>query len=80
MNSTLSTFNTLTEVPLSKAPKPPIAPRALEQWLPNAPGACSQCVCVFTIHCCVCALGWVKCRGPISSMGHIILLFFLREI
>ncbi len=28
------------------------------------------CVCVFTTHCCVCALGWVKCRGPISSMVH----------
>ncbi len=47
---------------------------------PNcSPGAgamaahCSGCVltvCVFTTHCCVCALGWVKCRGPISSMGH----------
>ncbi len=34
---------------------------------------CSGCVftvCVFTTHCCVCALGWVKCRAPISSMGH----------
>ncbi len=34
---------------------------------------CSGCVftvCVFTTHCCVCALEWVKCRGPISSMGH----------
>ncbi len=47
---------------------------------PNcSPGAgamaahCSGCVftvCVFTTQCCVCALGWVKCRGPISSMGH----------
>ncbi len=25
------------------------------------------CVCV---HCCVCALGWVKCRAQILSMGH----------
>ncbi len=49
-------------------------------WTPNcSPGAgamaalCSGCVftvCVFTTHCCVCALGWVKCRAPISSMGH----------
>ncbi len=45
---------------------------------------CSRCVftvCVFTTHCCVCALGWVKCRAPISSMGHhtwqYITLFFL---
>ncbi len=27
------------------------------------------CVCVFTSHCCVCALGWVKCRAQIPSMG-----------
>ncbi len=30
--------------------------------------------CVFTVcvcvHCCVCALGWVKCRAQIPSMGH----------
>ncbi len=26
--------------------------------------------CMFITHCCVCALGWVKCRAPISSMGH----------
>ncbi len=53
----------------------PNAPRTLEQWLPTAPG-------VFITHCCVCALGWVKCRAPISSMGHhtwqyIITLFYL---
>uniref|UniRef100_A0A9J7Y4K4 Inactive rhomboid protein n=1 Tax=Cyprinus carpio carpio TaxID=630221 RepID=A0A9J7Y4K4_CYPCA len=29
---------------------------------------CSGCVHgVFTPHCCVCALGWVKCRAPIST-------------
>ncbi len=27
---------------------------------------CVHCVCV---HCCVCALGWVKCRAWILSMG-----------
>ncbi len=35
-------------------------------------------VCSFTVyvllqvcvHCCECALGWVKCRGQIPSMGH----------
>ncbi len=47
---------------------------------PNcSPGAgamaahCSGCVftvCVLTTHCCVCALGWVKCRAPILRMGH----------
>ncbi len=41
-------------------------------------------VCVFTTHCCVCALGWVKCRSPISSMGHhtwqYITFFFFYQI
>ncbi len=32
-------------------------------------GVC-VCVFVFTSHCCVCALGWVKCRSQIPSMGH----------
>ncbi len=49
MNSTLSTFNTMTEVPLSKAPNPQL----LEQWLPTAPGACSQCVCSLLTAVCV---------------------------
>ncbi len=63
---------------------PPSIPRLrclwARHWTPNcSPGAggmaahCSGCVftvCVFTTHCCVCALGWVKCRAPISSMGH----------
>ncbi len=54
---------------LEQGTEPPIAPRALEQWLPTALGVCSQCVC--SLLCvCVCALGWVKCRAPISSMGH----------
>ncbi len=33
--------------------EPPIAPRALEQWLPSAPGACSQCVCSLLTAVCV---------------------------
>ncbi len=45
MNSTLSTFNTMTEVLLSKAPNP--------QLLPTAPGACSQCVCSLLTAVCV---------------------------
>ncbi len=28
------------------------------------------CVCLFTSHCCVCTLGWVKCRAHILSIGH----------
>ncbi len=28
------------------------------------------CVCLFATHCCVCALGWVKCWAQIPSMGH----------
>uniref|UniRef100_A0A673LKC1 6-phosphofructo-2-kinase/fructose-2,6-bisphosphatase 4 n=1 Tax=Sinocyclocheilus rhinocerous TaxID=307959 RepID=A0A673LKC1_9TELE len=49
--------------PLSKAPNPQ------QHWLPTAPGVCSRCVCV-CVHCCVCALGWLKCRAQIPSMGH----------
>ncbi len=54
MNSTLSTLNTMTEVPLSNGTEPPFAPRVLEQWLPTAPGACSQCVCVCSLLTAVC--------------------------
>ncbi len=66
--SALSTFNTTIEVrPLSKAPNPQLLPRAPQYWLPTAPGVYSRCVCV---HCYVRALGWVKCRAQIQSMGH----------
>ncbi len=41
---------------LEQGTEPPTAPRAPQQY-----------VCV---HCCVCALGWVKCRAQIPSMGH----------
>ncbi len=55
ITSTLSTLNTTTEMrPLSKAPNPQLLPG--RHWLPTAPG--------------VCALGWVKCRAQIPSMGH----------
>ncbi len=70
MNSTLSSFNTMTEVPLSKAPNP--------QLLPGRWRVCSQCVCSLLTAVCVCALGWVKCRGPISSMGHHTSHFFFK--
>ncbi len=38
---------------LHQGTEPPIAPRALEQWLPTAPGACSQCVCSLLTAVCV---------------------------
>ncbi len=56
MSGTLSTLNTTTKVPLSKAPDPQLLPRAPQnKWLPiNAvwdPEQCSRCVCVFTAVC-----------------------------
>ncbi len=52
-----STFKTTAEVrPLSNGTKPPTSPPI---WL--------HTVCVYY---CVCALGWVKCRAQILSMGH----------
>ncbi len=36
----------------------------------TAPGVCSLCVCVCSLLTAVCALGWVKCRAQILSMGH----------
>ncbi len=62
---------------LEQGTEPPTAPRALQHWLPTAPGCVHGvcvcvcvCMCLFTTHCCVCALGWVKCRAQIPSMGH----------
>uniref|UniRef100_A0A673K5Y5 Matrix metalloproteinase-19-like n=1 Tax=Sinocyclocheilus rhinocerous TaxID=307959 RepID=A0A673K5Y5_9TELE len=53
---------------LEQGTEPPTAPRVPQQkWLPTV---CSRCMCVFTTHCCVCALGRVKCRAQIASMGH----------
>ncbi len=61
----LSTFNTTTEVrPLSKAPNPHLLPGCCSIGCPLLQVCvCSRCVCV-------CALGWVKCREQILSMGH----------
>ncbi len=62
ITSTLSTFNTMTEVrPLSKAPNP--------QLLPGRRSIGCPLLQVY-VHYCVCALGWVKCRAQIPSMGH----------
>ncbi len=57
MYSTLSTLNTTTEVPLSKAPNPQLLPgrRSIN-------GCPLLRVCVH--------FGWVKCRAQIPSMGH----------
>ncbi len=49
--------------------KPPTALRVPQHWLPTAPGVCSRCVHVCSLLC-VCALGCVKCRVQILSMGH----------
>uniref|UniRef100_A0A9J8B300 GRF-type domain-containing protein n=1 Tax=Cyprinus carpio carpio TaxID=630221 RepID=A0A9J8B300_CYPCA len=55
----------MAEVPLSKALNPQLLPG---RWIYSCP-LLRVCVHgVFTSHCCVCALGWVKCRAPISSM------------
>uniref|UniRef100_A0A672P3T5 Discs large MAGUK scaffold protein 3 n=1 Tax=Sinocyclocheilus grahami TaxID=75366 RepID=A0A672P3T5_SINGR len=59
MYSVLSpTFNTTTEVPLSKAPNPQLLPgRRSNKWLPTAPGVCSRCVCSLL---CVCTLDGIN--------------------
>ncbi len=65
--SALSTLNTMTEVPLSKAPNHQLLPRCCS--INGCPllRVCSRCVCV---HCCVCALWMGKCRAQIPSVGH----------
>ncbi len=60
MYSALSTLNTTTEVPLSKAPNPQLLPR--RRSINGCP--CSGCVftvCVFTAVCV--HFGWVNCRA-----------------
>ncbi len=57
MSSAFSSFNTTTEVPLSKNRTPNCCLGAATIWLPTAPGVCSLlcvCVCVFTVCVCVC--------------------------
>ncbi len=74
MYSALSSFNTTTEVPLSKAPNPQLLPG--RRSINGCPllRVCVHGVCVFTV--CVCSrcvcvhFGWVKCRAQIPSMGH----------
>ncbi len=69
MYSTLSTFNTTTEVPLSKAPNPQLLQ------------VCVHGVCLFTAVCV--RFGWVNCRAQL--LGHMSRHFhfhftFIREI
>ncbi len=78
LTSTLSTLNTTTEVSLSKALNPQLLPGC---WSNGCP---LLWVHVHYSLLCVCALGWVKCRAPILSMGHhtwqyiTLLLFIIR--
>ncbi len=68
MYSTLSTLNTTTAVPLSKAPNPQLLPgrRSI-----NGCPLLRVCVHGVCVQCCVCVhFGWVKCRAQIPSMGH----------
>ncbi len=68
MYSALSTFNTTTEVPLSKASNPQLLPG--RRSINDCPllRVCVQGVCVFTAVCV--HLGWVKCRAQILSLGR----------
>ncbi len=62
-------FNTMTEVrPLSKAPNTQLLPGHRSTGCPLL-RVCVHGGCVFTTVC-VRALGWVKCRAQIPSMGH----------
>ncbi len=68
MYSALSSFNTTTEVLLSKAPNPQLLPG--RRSINGCPllRVCVHSVCVFTavwVH-----FGRVKCRAKILSMGH----------
>ncbi len=68
MYSALSTFNTTTEVPLSKTPNPQLLPG--RRSINGCPllRVCVHGVCVFTAVCV--HFGWDKCRARIPSIGH----------
>ncbi len=70
MYSALSTFNTTTEVPLSKVPNPQLLPgrRSINGCPLLQVCVHGVCVCVFTAVCV--HFGWDKCRAQIPSMGH----------
>ncbi len=79
MNSTLSTFNTMTEVPLSKA----LGAGAMAAH-------CSGCVftvCVFTTHCCVVHLDGLNAEDQfrvwvtiLDNTSHIYFYFIFMQI
>ncbi len=70
MYSALSTLNTTTEVPLSKAPNPQLLPGRRSINACPLLWVCIHgvCVCVFTAVCV--HLWWDKCRALIPSMGY----------
>ncbi len=63
------TFNTTTEVPLSKTPNPQLLPG--RRSINGCPllRVCVHGVCVCVHGVCV-HFGWDKCRAQIPSMGH----------
>ncbi len=66
MSSALSTFNTTTEVLLSKEPNPRLPGcRSIIGCLLLRVCVHGVCVCVFTAVCV--HFGWVKCRAQILS-------------
>ncbi len=60
----------MTEVPLSKASNPSCSPGAAAKMAAHCSG-CVFMVCVFTNHCCVCALGWVNPSAQ-CSCGSVV--------
>ncbi len=72
MYSALSTLNTMTEMPLSKAPNPQLLPgrRSINGCSLLLVCVHGVCMCVFTAVCVCVHFVWVKCRAHIPSMGH----------
>ncbi len=78
MYSVLSTFNTTTEVPLSKAPNPQLLPGVFTVYVCVcsllcvcvcsllSECVCSRCMCV-CVHCCVCV--FVHCCLSVCVHG-----------
>ncbi len=69
---------------LEQGTEPPTAPRALEQWLPTAPGVCSQCVCSLLTAVCVHLDGlnaedqfrvWVTI---LDNTSHLFIIYYSR--
>ncbi len=78
MYSALSTLNTTTEVPLSKAPEPPTAPRAQKHKMAAHCSGCVFMVCVCSLLC-VCTLDGSnaehKLRVWVAILGRMSLHF-----